>query len=543
MLESVSASFNETLVTLLSQWVLAFFVGLMVFVVLVVALKSFPAAVRETRLFWVAEACVLPFAILYVSVVVGAVFGLQPPDVWFSRLQEVKGVVLTLVIAYLVNRALTLFVWEGILHGYAATVPGIVRNLASFFIYLTGFYGILAFVFEQPVTGLLVSSGIAFGILGLAFQSTLTDIISGIAIAIERPFGVGDWIETDDDVCGKVVSIDWRATMLRTLSDTTHVIPNNKIANTPIHNLSKPGPTYCLKVFVSISADLPPWEVRGLLVDAALAATGVENTPAPIVRLADGERRPVRYVALIHCSDYGAHPAVRESFLFEAWRRLGAAGAEIAADTQQIDFRWAPKREFKAAASVKAIENVPLLAPLTNDERRLLFDSGSIDDYPERGLIVNAGEEGDSFFVILNGMVRVFQPAHDGQPEVEYARLLAGSFFGEMSLLTGERRSASVAAHTRTRVLEIPKSAMVQVLSVRPALAEQLAQIMAERKLANELAAEDLHEDSFTDRLAATTREFVTRITGFLTDRASKVTSAATAMPDLPATHQRPSDT
>lgn len=207
MLSSASVGLVETLSTLLSQWAFA----------------------------------LLPLAVIFAASVPIAVFGLAEPDVWYNRVLEVKGVILALVFAYLGSRALTFFIWQGVLRGYANTLPGIVRNLIAFFVYLVAVYAILAYVFEQPVTGLLVSSGIALGVLGLAFQSTLTDIITGVALAIERPFGVGDWIETDDGMCGEVESIDWRATSLRTLSNTTHVIPNNKIANTSIHNLSRRG--------------------------------------------------------------------------------------------------------------------------------------------------------------------------------------------------------------------------------------------------------------------------------------------------------------
>ncbi len=516
MLSSASAGFLGTLSSLFSQWAFALLVGCLGFLALYILLCSIPSIIRDKRWFWLLEIAVLPLAVTFLASLPIALFDLSESDVWFNRVHEVKGVLLALVFAYIGTRALNLFVWQGVLRRYASTLPGIVRNLVAFFVYLAAVYAILAYVFEQPVTGLLVSSGIALGVLGLAFQSTLTDIITGVALAIERPFGVGDWIETDDGMLGEVESIDWRATSLKTLSNTTHVIPNNKIANTSIHNLSRPGPTYCIKVHVRVTADIPPWEVSRLLLEAAIAAPEVAETPAPIVRLADAEHRPLRYLALIHCTDYGNHPAVRASFLHHAWRLLNDAGAQIAADTQQIDFQWARKLEYQGPTDANALNDVELLRPLRAEERKRLLMAGTTHEFPENVPIVELGDEGQSFFAVLSGIVRIFLPADETRTaDLELARLGAGSYFGEMSLLTGEKRSASISSHTRARILEIPKRAMAQVLDARPELADELAQIMAERKLATEGALRDSDEMGFADRLAQTTRELLQRMQSF----------------------------
>ncbi len=512
-------SFATTLASLLSQWAFALLAGCFAFAVLSVALRAIPSALRDNRFFWLAELIILPLAITYLAALAIAVFGLAETSVWHSRVHEVKGVLQALIFAHLANRALTLFVWQGPLQRYTSSLPGILRNLLTFFIYLAAVYAILAYVFEQPVTGLLVSSGIALGVLGLAFQSTLTDIISGISLAIERPFAVGDWIESDAGICGKVELIDWRATTLRTISNTTHVIPNNKIANTTIHNLSRPGPTYCLKVYVSVSAELPPWKVSRLLLEAAIAAPDVCETPAPIVRMADAEQRPVRYLALLHCADYGDHPVARESFLQNAWRLLDEAGAEFAANTQQLEVRRSREVDFKDPADDVSISGVELFNPLNLIEKKSLIDAGTVHELPAEAQIVRYGEEGHSFFVVLSGMVRIFRPADDDKgPPLELARLGTGSYFGEMSLLTGERRSASVSAHTRARVLEIPKTAMAPILSQRPDLAEDLARIMAQRKLATEGAVGEGDGKGFAQRLTESTRELVQRIQLFFKD-------------------------
>jgi CRP-like cAMP-binding protein len=135
--------------------------------------------------------------------------------------------------------------------------------------------------------------------------------------------------------------------------------------------------------------------------------------------------------------------------------------------------------------AISDLTNIKLFAPLSPQERQSLLDAGTVHDVTPGTKIVQAGAEGNSLYVILSGLVRVFRDADGGQ-SIELARLGEGSCFGEMSLLTGERRSANVAAQTAVRILEIPKRALVPVFEKRPALYDQLAAIMAERKLANE---------------------------------------------------------
>lgn len=223
-----------------------------------------------------------------------------------------------------------------------------------------------------------------------------------------------------------------------------------------------------------MSAEFSPWEVRRLLLEAAIAAPEIFDTPAPLARIVNAERRPIRYLASVNCAGYFEHFAAKEFFLYHAWQLLEEAGAEIAADTQQIHVRQSREIDFRPSADDEILAAVDLLNPLRPAEKKRLLKAGSIHELPPGAAIVRAGDEGQSFFVVLSGLVRIFRPAEDGAgPDLELARLGAGSYFGEMSLLTGERHSASISAHTRTRILEIPKSAMAQVLAQRPELAKK----------------------------------------------------------------------
>jgi CRP-like cAMP-binding protein len=165
--------------------------------------------------------------------------------------------------------------------------------------------------------------------------------------------------------------------------------------------------------------------------------------------------------------------------------------------------------------AISDLSEIELFAPLSQQERQSLLKAGTTHDLQPGAKIVQTGEHGDSLYVILSGLVRVYRDMEGGQP-LELARLGAGACFGEMSLLTGERRSANVSAHTAVKLLEIPKRALMLIIAHRPTLAEQLASIMAQRKLANERAIENRSPQSFGALLNETALAMAKRIREFL---------------------------
>ena len=125
-----------------------------------------------------------------------------------AKVSPILSVPLILVSAYLFNRAMRPFVWQGILARRALVVPKIVWNILDVLAYVAVIYAILTFVYEQPMIGFVVTSGVVVGIVGLAFQPTLGDVIAGIGLTIEGPFSTGDWIELDDGFMGEVINVD-----------------------------------------------------------------------------------------------------------------------------------------------------------------------------------------------------------------------------------------------------------------------------------------------------------------------------------------------
>jgi len=416
---------------------------------------------------------------------------------------------------YVFDRAIDVFAWQGMLGRKAAAIPEIMKSLVTVAIYLSSGYVIIAVIYNQPVTGLVISSGVLLAILGLALQPVLGDVVGGISLSIDRPFVAGDWIELENGILGKVISTDWRATRVLTRNNTVYVIPNSRLSNATIHNFDQPNKVYGFTFLVPVSRRISPRLVLQLLLEAALKSPTVLDYPKPIVRLSDVNESPMRYVVFVHCRDYDLNFKAKGEVLENAWHLFDKAGFTFAARAMEAEYWRGQPPQAREPNLNEVLEEISLLSPLTRDERRSLVDSGVVRNFIADDPVVLQGEEGLSAFVILAGLVRVHRTMEEDGRDLELARLGKFDFFGEMSLLTGAPRSANITAYTDCQLLEIPKACMIPILEQRPELADELAKLMAERKLKGELLSSAVQQKSMSETLKEYTEVFAQTIRGF----------------------------
>jgi len=489
-------------------------IGIVVFLAVVLVLTRIPASVRSFRGFWFVEVIIALIVIYAITTLVGLSLDLFQLGGSGAELSAIVTVPSILASAYLFNRAMRLFIWQGILERSALVVPRIVWNVFDVLAFVAAIYAILAFVYDQPMTGFIVSSGVVVGVVGLAFQPILGDVIAGIGLTVERPFATGDWIALEDGVMGEVINVDWRATEIKTWNNTVHVVPNGKLASASIHNYDKPDGIYGYWFYVTVARTVPPALVRRLLLEAALKSDLVLDEPAPVIRAAESDIRPMRYLVFLHCENYRVNFAVTDQFMLNAWSLFTKAGFNFAASPQDIEVHRAGVHKASEMEAAMLLKEVALLDPLGDDERAKLANDGIHHVFHAGDTIITEGETGGSMFIILAGMVLVQRQLPDGRV-LDLARLGTYDYFGEMSLLTGEPRSASVSAHTECQILEIAKHSFEPLLRRRPVLTDQIAAIMAERKLKSELMTAETKKVSVGDRLRDYSEAFANSIRSF----------------------------
>ena len=157
-------------------------------------------------------------------------------------------------------------------------------DLATVLVYVVAMAGIMDTVFKQPLSALLATSGVLAIVLGLALQTTLADVFSGLAINIERPFGAGDWITLNGGVEGQVIQINWRATHLKTSANEMTVIPNSVVAKATVTNHRRLNDPQIRTIDLTVDHSIAVKQVLQALETAASATIGTTPGFAPFAR-------------------------------------------------------------------------------------------------------------------------------------------------------------------------------------------------------------------------------------------------------------------
>ena len=325
----------------------------------------------------------------------------------------------------------------------------------------------------------LTLSAVGGFVIGFALQDTLGNMFAGLAIQVEKPFRVGHWIAVANYE-GVVTEITWRATKLRTKTGNAVILPNNILSKEAITNYSEPAAPTRLFVDLGISYDAAPNDVKRVLVQALGGLDLPLKTPAPEVVVVDFGASAIVYRIKFWIADFAADDRARDQVRTAAYYALKRHGIEIPypMQVQYLREERPSRSEERVRELDRLVASIDLFAPLSDGDRAALIAASSERLYGAGEAIVRQGQPGDSMFVICRGEVRVtLEPT--GQ---EVARVGAGGYFGEMSLLTGEPRTATVSAIDDAVILEITADTFRRLAMVHPAVIEQISLEVAARR-------------------------------------------------------------
>lgn len=319
---------------------------------------------------------------------------------------------------------------------------------------------------------LLTTSAVSAVVLGFALQDTLGNAFAGLAIQSEKPFHVGHWIRVGDFE-GRVAEVTWRATKLRTKSGNFVILPNNIVAKEAITNYSEPLAPTRLDVDVGASYLVAPNDVKAAIMEALRNCARVLTTPAPDVTLLSFDDSAITYRARFWVEDYERDEAARDEVRTAIYYAFRRKNIEIPWPIQVQYERALPEPDPDAALEERErlLLGVDLLAALPPELRHEIAISAPLTVFGSGEAIVRQGEPGQSMFIVCSGAVRVvLEPQRN-----EVARIERGGYFGEMSLLTGEPRSATVLAAGDASVVEIGVQLFRRLGAAHPHAIEQIA--------------------------------------------------------------------
>jgi small-conductance mechanosensitive channel/CRP-like cAMP-binding protein len=404
--------------------------------------------------------------------------------------------------------------------------PRIMRDLLVAFAYIILALMLLA-SHGVDLSGIVATSAVITAVIGFSLQDTLGNVMGGMALQMERTISVGDWVRIDQQE-GQVKEIRWRQTSIETRNWDTVVIPNSVLMKGQVILLGRrDGAPRQHRQWVYFNVDFryAPTDVISA-VEAALCAEPIPNIarePAPHCLMLDFKDSYATYAARYWLTDLAltdpTDSIVRQRIYF-ALRRVDiplSIPAHSLFITEDDETRRKRKRNEELAGRVEALQRVELFNSLTEEERRELALRMNEAPFVRGEAMTRQGAQAHYLYIMTSGEAEVRVAVDGSQLSEKVATLHGGDFFGEMGLMTGEPRTATVIATTEVDCYRLDKEAFHDILRRRPEIAEDISHILARRRVELEAIREGLNEEAKRLRMRRAQGDLLRRIRNFFT--------------------------
>jgi small-conductance mechanosensitive channel/CRP-like cAMP-binding protein len=387
-----------------------------------------------------------------------------------------------LVVSFVILKTLDLlFIEDYLIDKLGKYIPRILRLIILLVcLTLIGLVLLRAVLDMDPLT-LIALPTIATAVVGFALKDVIARIASGINLG--QMIHVGDWVTLMDKE-GVVTDIALDYITIRTRALDYVMLPNDVISQSKIINHSRPETLSACAIFVEAGYAHPPMQVKQILTQTASAVPGVVANPAPISYVKEFKESGIAYKLKFYLNDYAHRDRIEGEVMAYVWYAFQRNGIEIPFPQHVVHMTQAADltalRTIELAGIEEQFHAIDFLAVLDAHALHLLAENAQKRVYLPGELVVREGEPGEEFFVIMEGETDVI--IKTGGQTTSVATLKKGQFFGEMSLLTGAPRSATVQAKSQLTVTVIGKNAMSQVMSRNPNLANQFGTILTARQ-------------------------------------------------------------
>ncbi len=374
------------------------------------------------------------------------------------------------------------------------------------------------------LSGIVATSAVLTAVIGFSLQDTLGNVMGGVSLQAERSITAGDWVRIGE-VEGRVLETRWRQTSIETRDWDTVVIPNSVLLKSAVTVLGRRAGSPRLRrvpVLFNVAFQHSPDDVIGTIHRAiqGVAIANVATDPSPRCILSEFREGYGAYILFYWTADIASLPATSSDVRRRVVLALQRAGLSLSVPSQQVLLtmdsggREARSQQEELDRRVAAMEAVEMLAPLTGQERLELAAALTAAPFRPGEIINHQGEAADYLYILTRGEASV-RVANAGGVSSPVATLRAGDVFGEMGMMTGQPRTATVEARTDVVCYRLDKHAFKAILQRRPEIAEAISLLLAERKLELEDVVSGLDADTRRTEVSQTQGEMLRRIRNF----------------------------
>jgi len=403
------------------------------------------------------------------------------------------------------------------------TPPALLQDLILALAYIGAALSVLSHE-GAALSGILATSAVVTAVVAFSLQDTLGNVIGGMVLHLESSFAPGDCVRVGE-VEGVVREIRWRQTTLDSGSGDIIVIPNSNLMKGAVTVLGRAGgqpPRRLETVLFNAGYDRPPNEVIAA-VETALGEDpppGVAADPKPWCVLADFTESHAVYKARYWLDDLERGEGTASAVRVRVYYALARAGVTLSIPNRSIVVtqKQAEAQEKSSRLGFElrlaALRGVDIFQSLTDEELQTLAGRLRTAPFARGEAVTRQGAQADWLFILYEGEAEVRLHAATGEAFLSVAKLRAGDFIGEMGLMTGEARSATVVALTDLGCYRLDRADFKDILARRPPIAEAISAVLAKRKLELEAAREGLNEEAGRQRLQTAQGDLLSRIRG-----------------------------
>lgn len=399
--------------------------------------------------------------------------------------------------------------------------PRFLRDLLMAFTYILVTITVLSG--DVDLTGIIATSAVLTAVIGLSFQDTLGNMMAGMALQMEHAIGVGDWIKIDGQE-GLVKEVRWRHTAIETRNWDTIVIPNSVLMKSQVTVLGRrTGQPRQHRQWVYFNVDYRYTPAAVIeTVETALRAEPIPNIaadPQPNCVLMDFKESYGTYAVRYWLTDLAVDDPTNSIVRTRIFYALSRAEIPLSIPAHKVyvtetQSRTEQKRSEEIEKRTAALKQVELFHVLTDEERRTLANQLRVAPFVRGEAITRQGAEAHWLYVLTRGDAEVRVSA-DGNLSERIATLHTGDFFGEMGMMTGEPRSATVIALSDVECYRVDKEAFHDILQSRPEIAEDISRVLARRRVELDAVREGLNEEARLARMKQHQGDLLRRIQSF----------------------------
>lgn len=349
------------------------------------------------------------------------------------------------------------------------------RDIFVIILYIIGILLIIKYYLNIEITVILASSAVLTVVAGFALQDVLGDLFSGIALTFEESLQIGDWVKIGEFE-GKIEQLRWRAITLRTVDNVLILIPNQQASKEKVLNFGSADKHFALRMIIGASYRNSPDRVIEAIQVVLKTMDSITQNPPPLVLVKKFDDFSVNYEVRFWLKDYAKKDTIKSEIRRKTWYEFKRKDIQIPFPIRDVYIRKEKGETISTGEIFDLLKNNELLKTIDPAVLSHLAENVEIDTYGAGETLIDEGETSRYFFLVIEGEVDIVKNRKI------FHRLRDNDYFGEISIFTGEKTSATVRVAAESKILKIPSETFKEALRINEQTAKQLSQVIAVRK-------------------------------------------------------------